>query len=83
MDSAIGLSTMIAIGPERFAEMLSGFHAIDEHFRSAPFDENLPVLMGLLAVWNTTFLGAGSTPSGNVKGSVSGSSGLTGVRIHW
>jgi len=60
MDSAIGLSTMIAIGPERFAEMLSGFHAIDEHFRSAPFDENLPVLMGLLAVWNTTFLGAGS-----------------------
>jgi len=58
MDSAIGLSTMIAIGPEAFGELLSGFHAMDEHFRSAPFDENLPVLMGLLAVWNTTFLGS-------------------------
>ena len=51
MDSAIGLTTMIAIGPERFAEMLSGFHAMDEHFRSAPLRENLPVLMGLLGVW--------------------------------
>ena len=58
MDSAIGLSTMIAIGPDGFREMLAGFHAMDEHFRSAPFDENLPVLMGLLAVWNTTFLGS-------------------------
>ena len=58
MDSAIGLSTMIAVGPEAFAELLAGFHAMDEHFRSAPFDENLPVLMGLLAVWNTTFLGS-------------------------
>jgi glucose-6-phosphate isomerase len=58
MDSAIGLSTMIAIGPDGFRELLSGFHAMDEHFRSAPFDENLPVLMGLLAVWNTTFLGS-------------------------
>jgi glucose-6-phosphate isomerase len=51
MDSAIGLSTMIAIGPERFAEMLSGFHAMDEHFRTAPLRENLPVLMGMLGVW--------------------------------
>ena len=58
MDSAIGLSTMIAIGPDAFRELLAGFHAMDEHFRSAPFDENLPVLMGLLAVWNTTFLGS-------------------------
>jgi glucose-6-phosphate isomerase len=58
MDSAIGLSTMIAIGPDRFAEMLAGFHAMDEHFRSAPLDRNLPVLHGLLAVWNTAFLGA-------------------------
>ncbi len=60
MDSAIGLSTMLAIGPERFGELLDGFHAMDEHFRSAPFDRNLPVLHGLLAVWNTTFLGADS-----------------------
>jgi glucose-6-phosphate isomerase len=51
MDSAIGLSTMIAIGPERFAEMLSGFHAMDEHFRTAPLRENLPVLMAMLGVW--------------------------------
>jgi len=58
MDSAIGLSTMIAIGPAQFREMLAGFHAIDEHFRSAPFHENLPALMGLLAVWNNNFLGA-------------------------
>ncbi len=58
MDSAIGLSTMIAIGPERFAELLAGFHAIDEHFRTAPFAENLPVLMGLLAVWYGDFFGA-------------------------
>ncbi|MCA9286812.1 MAG: glucose-6-phosphate isomerase [Phycisphaerales bacterium] len=58
MDSAIGLSTMIAIGPERFGEMLAGFHAMDEHFRTAPFDRNLPVLMGLLAVWYSSFLGA-------------------------
>lgn len=58
VDSAIGLSTMIAIGAERFAEMLSGFHAIDEHFRTAPFERNLPVLMGLLAVWYSNFFGA-------------------------
>ncbi len=51
MDSAIGLSTMLAIGPERFAEMLAGFHAIDEHFRTAPIGRNLPALMGLLGVW--------------------------------
>jgi glucose-6-phosphate isomerase len=58
MDSAIGLSTMIAIGPEHFAAMLSGFHAMDQHFRSAPLDQNLPVLMGMLAIWNTNFLDA-------------------------
>lgn len=58
MDSAIGLSTMIAIGPERFGSMLLGFHEMDEHFRTAPFPQNLPVLMGLLSVWNTNFLGA-------------------------
>jgi glucose-6-phosphate isomerase len=58
MESAIGLSTMIAIGPERFQEMLGGFHAIDEHFRTAPFGRNLPVLMGLLAVWYNDFFGA-------------------------
>ncbi len=60
MDSAIGLSTMIAIGPARFRELLDGFHAMDEHFRQSPTEENLPALVGLLAVWNTTFLGAGS-----------------------
>src|SRR5207237_5340608 len=58
MDSAIGLATMLAIGPARFAEMLGGFHAIDEHFRTAPFDRNLPVLMGLLGVWYRDFFGA-------------------------
>ena len=58
MDSAIGLSTMIAIGPERFRDMLRGFHDMDEHFRTAPFEDNLPVVMGLLAVWNRNFLGA-------------------------
>jgi glucose-6-phosphate isomerase len=58
MDSAIGLSTMLAIGPEAFTELLTGFHAMDTHFRTAPFARNLPVLHGLLAVWNTTFLGA-------------------------
>ncbi|MFI5231288.1 MAG: glucose-6-phosphate isomerase [Gemmatimonadales bacterium] len=58
MDSAIGLSTMLAIGPERFREMLGGFHAMDEHFRTAPFERNLPVLMGLLGVWNRNFLEA-------------------------
>ena len=55
MDSAIGLSTMIAIGPDQFRAMLAGFHAMDEHFRTAPFDRNLPVLMGLLAVWYNNF----------------------------
>jgi glucose-6-phosphate isomerase len=58
MDSAIGLSTMLAIGPARFHELLAGFHAMDEHFRTTPFERNLPVLMGLLAVWYTNFLGA-------------------------
>ncbi|HXA92755.1 MAG TPA: glucose-6-phosphate isomerase [Steroidobacteraceae bacterium] len=58
MDSAIGLSTMIAIGPENFSAMLAGFHAVDEHFRSAPFERNLPALMGLLAIWNNNFWGA-------------------------
>jgi len=58
MDSAIGLSTMIAIGKERFAEMLAGFRTIDEHFRDAPLAQNLPVLLGLLAIWNNDFLGA-------------------------
>ena len=58
MDSAIGLSTMLAIGPDAFEAMLAGFHAMDEHFRTAPFAENLPVLMGLLAVWYRNFFGA-------------------------
>jgi glucose-6-phosphate isomerase len=58
MDSAIGLSTMIAIGPERFGELLAGFRSIDEHFRSAPFERNLPVLLGLLTVWYSDFFGA-------------------------
>ena len=58
MDSAIGLSTMIAVGPERFAEMLSGFHAMDEHFRTAPAESSLPMLMGLLGVWYVDFFGA-------------------------
>jgi glucose-6-phosphate isomerase len=58
MDSAIGLSTMLAIGPARFREMLAGFHAMDEHFREAPLAENLPVLMGLLSVWYGSFFGA-------------------------
>ncbi|MGO9263924.1 MAG: glucose-6-phosphate isomerase [Candidatus Binataceae bacterium] len=58
MDSAIGLSTMLAIGPDNFRAMLEGFRAMDEHFRSAPFAQNLPVLMGLLAVWYNNFFGA-------------------------
>jgi glucose-6-phosphate isomerase len=58
MDSAIGLSTMLAIGPDQFRALLEGFHEMDEHFRSAPFERNLPVLMGLLGIWNTNFLGA-------------------------
>ncbi|MBN9089104.1 MAG: glucose-6-phosphate isomerase [Reyranella sp.] len=58
MDSAIGLSTMLAIGPDNFAAMLEGFHEIDEHFRTAPFERNLPVLMALLAVWYNNFFGA-------------------------
>ncbi|MFL6678473.1 MAG: glucose-6-phosphate isomerase [Burkholderiaceae bacterium] len=57
MDSAIGLSTMIAIGADHFRAMLHGFHAMDEHFRSAPLEQNLPVLMGLLSIWNNDFLG--------------------------
>ncbi len=58
MDSAIGLSTMLAIGPENFRALLDVFHEMDEHFRTAPFERNLPVLMGLLAVWNNDFFGA-------------------------
>lgn len=58
MDSAIGLSTMLAIGPENFHAMLSGFHQIDEHFRTTPFERNLPVLLGLLGVWYADFFGA-------------------------
>src|SRR6201997_5533048 len=58
MDSAIGLSTMLAIGPENFRAMLGGFHEIDEHFRTTPFERNLPVLMGLLGIWYTDFFGA-------------------------
>jgi glucose-6-phosphate isomerase len=58
MDSAIGLSTMLAIGPENFRAMLDGFHQMDEHFRTATFERNLPVLMGLLAVWYNDFFGA-------------------------
>ena len=58
MDSAIGLSTMLAIGPENFRAMLSGFHEIDEHFHTAPFAQNLPVLMGLLGLWYNDFFGA-------------------------
>ena len=54
MDSAIGLSTMIAVGPDHFRDMLAGFHAMDEHFRSAPFEQNLPALLGLLAFGTTT-----------------------------
>jgi len=60
MDSAIGLSTMLAIGPDHFRDMLGGFHALDEHFRTAPFAQNLPVLMGLLAVWYGDFFDAQS-----------------------
>ena len=58
MDSAIGLSTMIAVGPAHFRAMLAGFHAMDEHFRSAPIERSLPALLGLLAIWNNNFLGA-------------------------
>jgi glucose-6-phosphate isomerase len=58
MDSAIGLSTMIAVGPDNFRDMLAGFHAMDEHFRTAPFARNLPVLMGLLTIWYNNFFGA-------------------------
>jgi glucose-6-phosphate isomerase len=58
MDSAIGLSTMIAIGPDNYRDMLTGFHAMDEHFRTTPFERNLPVIMGLLVVWYNDFFGA-------------------------
>src|SRR5438046_4172733 len=60
MESAIGLSTMLAVGPENFRAMLDGFHQMDEHFRTAPFERNLPVLMGLLSVWYNEFFGAES-----------------------
>jgi glucose-6-phosphate isomerase len=58
MDSAIGLSTMLAVGPENFRALLDGFHQMDEHFRTAPFKRNLPVLMGLLGIWYSEFFGA-------------------------
>jgi glucose-6-phosphate isomerase len=58
MDSAIGLSTMLAVGPDNFRALLAGFHEMDEHFRTAPFDKNLPVLLGLLGVWYNNFFGA-------------------------
>ena len=58
MDSAIGLSTMLALGPDQFGDLLAGFHDMDEHFRTAPLDQNLPVLMGMLAVWYRNFFGA-------------------------
>jgi glucose-6-phosphate isomerase len=58
MDSAIGLSTMLAVGPDNFRKLLAGFHEMDEHFRTAPFEKNLPVLMGLLSVWYNDFFGA-------------------------
>jgi glucose-6-phosphate isomerase len=58
MDSAIGLSTMIAVGPDNFRAMLAGFRSMDEHFRTAPFDKNLPVIMGLLSIWYNNFFGA-------------------------
>jgi glucose-6-phosphate isomerase len=61
MDSAIGLSTMIAIGPEGFRALLNGFYAMDEHFRTTPFEKNLPVLMGLLTIWYTNFFGVDTT----------------------
>jgi glucose-6-phosphate isomerase len=61
MDSAIGLSTMIAVGNENFREMLNGFHSMDEHFRAAPFEKNLPVLMGLLSIWYNNFFGTQTT----------------------
>src|SRR5690606_12090291 len=57
-DGAIGLSLMIAVGPERFRQMLAGFHTIDQHFRTAPFEANMPVLMGLLGIWYADFFGA-------------------------
>src|SRR5262249_43954938 len=60
MASAIGLSTMLAIGPENFRAMLDGFHQMDEHFRTAPFAKNLPVLLGLLSVWYGDFFDAGT-----------------------
>ena len=60
LDSAVGLSTMIAIGPDNFRAMLAGFHSMDQHFLTAPFDRNLPVLMGLLAIWYNNFFGAAS-----------------------
>jgi glucose-6-phosphate isomerase len=60
MDSAIGLSTMLAVGPEHFDELLAGFHAMDEHFRTAPLEKNVPALMGLLGLWNRDFFGFAS-----------------------
>ena len=58
MDSAIGLSTMVAVGPAQFRDLLAGMHDMDEHFRSAPLERNIPALLGLLAIWNNNFLGA-------------------------
>ena len=67
MDSAIGLSTMIAIGPDNFRAMLDGFHQMDEHFRTTPFERNLPVLMGLLAVWYNDFFGAADSSGPSLR----------------
>jgi glucose-6-phosphate isomerase len=63
MDSAIGLSTMLAVGPENFRAMLDGFHQMDEHFRTAPFERNLPVILGLLAIWYNNFFGLKRFPA--------------------
>ena len=76
MDSAIGLSTMLAIGPEHFRAMLAGFHAMDEHFRTAPLERNLPVLLGLLAVWYNDFLRRGDGRRAAVRAVPEALSGL-------
>ena len=77
MDSAIGLSTMLAIGPDNFRAMLDGFHQMDEHFRTTPFERNLPVLMGLLAVWYTDFFGAETVSRPALRAVLEAVSGLS------
>ena len=76
MDSAIGLSTMLAIGAENFRDMLAGFHAMDEHFRTAPPERNLPVLLGLLTVWYNNFFGAADARRAAVRAVPDALSGL-------